>query len=126
MMKYLLVFAAAACLTACSTDNRERIATQTLYGEGSKVVGGIKGNPDPVFAAALTARFPQGSPVAALVAYVEGLGGKCSKGNPDAVLICRILETASFCVNTELFISAEVAGPNIVGPIKATHFGNSC
>jgi hypothetical protein len=71
-----------------------------IYGKRSDVAEHIlfdeAGNPlDAVLDSALRARFPVGSPVEAVVKFVEVQGGECF-GSPT--LICRYLYEGTVCV----------------------------
>ena len=85
----MIVFAAASGCSLFSYDHTERIVERTLLdGQGSL--------DKAAYSAALSAKFPIGSPAAALRTYVEATGGTCREKELQA-LWCEIPVHGELC-----------------------------
>jgi len=122
----LILATLGACLAACAADNSDRIDRETLYGGKIQETGTMAGS-DPVFAAALTARFPAGTQLSALTAYIESLNGKCPEDRRSGrVVVCSIVESSTFCVRGDLLITAPTDGVKVIGPVQVQHYITGC
>lgn len=119
----LLLFAAA--LSACSTDNRERIAMQTLYGDNGMAPESGPSHPLPAMTGALNAMFPAGSDSRLLRDYVARLNGRCDDAQSGARLACSVTETSSLCQRASIGITAKIEAHKIVG-LEATKYLEGC
>jgi hypothetical protein len=136
-MKTVLLAIVLSALYGCTTDNRQKIALTTLY--GTPITGNPSFNrpPDPIFSAALNAKFPQDTNKALVRDYVKSLGGNCydrpaSKpssrslvGDGENVMVCTFIEWGGFCTVTDLYIEVSVDG-DLVKHITATHSFSAC
>jgi hypothetical protein len=118
---YLLTVIGCVALLGCSSyDHREKIASAVLYTE--------KGSIDPkAFSGALMEKFSStNSPPSSLDAFVVSLGGKCYPGkNPNESLVCSIPQTATFCVESTIQITASLSA-GAIASIKAQQANRGC
>ena len=138
-MKRLLLALVVVFIGGCSgLDNRAAIASATLYDDPPFHGGPMA--PAPAFTGALNAKFPSGTNIEALRAYVAKLGGGCrdeklfqdlpQKKTPDtngreSSVYCQIVISSSFCVKSSLWINAVVEVQSIK-QITASRLSESC
>lgn len=109
----LLLMATAAC----ATDHRKDIAFRTLFLSD--------GHPDTqVFAAALSAKFPPGSSVESLQAFVVTNGGSC-RVNEQGHLWCELVTRSKFCAASMLGIDVTLES-GAVGALAVKGGGLGC
>lgn len=99
-------------------DHRAEIAKALLFGGGN-------GSNLPVVNAALAARFPVGSPLADVVAFVEGQDGHCEAGN-EGERRCRLYLSARLCISAGLEITVGLATDRIIRSVVAKDYFISC
>ncbi len=134
MSNKLFITAAIALLASgCSTDNRQRIAMETLYPERSPalVIAGTVWNdpmdsPAPVLAAALNEKFPPGTDLEELKNYIASFDGECDQRQAQQMMECRFVETGTICAVTEVIITAKTTPLNKIGHITAHRVHKVC
>jgi len=102
---FSLIVLVSLLVTSCSSvtyDHREEIARATLFTSKGVI-------DERAFSGALIEKFSSAnSPPAALAAFVESLGGKCSSRLTNS-LTCTIPQSGGFCVASRIDIEAVVA-----------------
>ena len=110
-------FLACVSLVGCAADHRKDIAFQTLFSNA--------GRPNTeAFNAALSAKFPSGSSLSALRAYVQNIGGSCREREVGH-LWCEVVTRAQFCAASMLAIDV-VLQSGAIGTIKVSSGGLGC
>ena len=132
-MKILAVISMMLTVSACSTDNRQRIAMETLYPEHAPAVvvsppvhDYSPFSPAPVLTGALNEKFPPGTDVEELKKYVAKFDGKCEPNQQEQVMSCSFIETGTICSVTEVIITAKTTLMNKIGHIVAYREHNAC
>ncbi len=112
-----LVLAASFVLAACFMDHRKEIAFHVLFN--------AEGWPNTdAFAQALTARFPPGSTVKDLEAFVTAGGGSCHEREAGHRW-CEFVTHAHFCEQSMLGIDITLKS-GAVGSLKVVAGGLGC
>lgn len=95
----MVTFAAASGCSLFGYDHTDRIVERTLLDERGSL-------DEAAYSAALSAKFPVGSPAASLRQYVEANGGTCHEDEPQ-VLWCNVPVSGQFCVVSSIGIRAD-------------------
>lgn len=90
-------------------DHREEIAKAILFGDGERL---------STLNVALAARFPTGSQLADVVAFVEKQGGHCG-GKAEGAWHCRLLLSENVAVVSHLDIKVALAANRTVSSVVA-------
>jgi hypothetical protein len=126
-MKLILVTILGFLLCGCATDNRERIAMETLYTKEANVSLGAGRWEFPSLTGALNGKFPRGSDFENIKKYVGNLGGSCfPRRSNNEILSCSIVESVGFCVGNVIEILIETDNQNRIENITATHRWHGC
>ena len=127
-MKLLALVSIALIFSGCvSVDNRERIAVATLYPDNSPF---NPKNPPvhtaPILTSALNSKFPPGTDLESIKAYVTKLNGKCSQSQSDQPVRCSFIEFGTFCVQTSIAITIKTNSLNKIEGIDAFRIIDAC
>jgi len=99
-----------ALLSGCTFDHRKDVAYNLLFKPD-----GFEN--DKAFSAAVSARFPPGTPVAELQSFAVAAKGECWSKEPDG-FVCEIATRGQLCAARLIRIEATVEG----GLIKSAGF----
>jgi len=106
-----------AALAGCAIDRRKEVAFDILFSED--------GLPRAeAISQALSARFPPGSPVQAMSAFVERAGGSCRE-RESGHLWCELVTRSEFCASSILGIDIAFQS-GAIGYIKVRSGGLGC
>jgi hypothetical protein len=113
------LFASALALAGCSflTDRREAVAYHTLFDSEGLI-------DEAAYSAAMSAKFPPGTPLKSVQAYVAANDGDCRDREPN-LLWCEIPYRAKFCAVALIGLEVAKSGAN-VGSMRVVIGGLSC
>ncbi|MFZ2449683.1 MAG: hypothetical protein WAW36_04090 [Methylovulum miyakonense] len=92
-----------------SVDNKAKIAELILYDEHNQLN-------DELFSKALAARFPRGTQLPNIEAFVQKLNGHCTHNGKT---YCSFVMSSTFCVVTIIEIVVEVSAEKTVSGVFA-------
>lgn len=109
-----------ALLSGCLSYNHDKRVAVAVLSDGSG-----KALDERAVTGALQARFPVGSPVAAVEDFSKGLGGRCSLIREKNEVMCSVPLSGVICAVTRLVITAEVKD-GAIGALRAAPIHEYC
>jgi hypothetical protein len=117
----IITLSSLALLSGCSIlgyDHSAKVAIGILNRHGGQMDAAV-------YTAALNARFPAGTPTAALMDFVHDLGGQCKEHGAGPTQ-CDVPLSGTFCVASDLVITAAMTPTGAIDHIAAGRLEKAC
>ncbi|MYN16383.1 hypothetical protein GTP81_06420 [Rugamonas sp. FT107W] len=99
-------------------DNTEKIVHALLF----RANGDLD---EKIFLAAMTGRFPKGTEVRELIAFITAFKGQCKAGSNDK-LNCSLDVSGAFCVATKMQIDVKTTADGKIEEFNAVEYFIGC
>ena len=114
----ILVAFPIVVLYGSSFDNTEKLVHVLLFQANGE-------SDEKTFLAAMTARFPKGTEVRELIAFINGFNGQCKAVGNDK-LNCSLDVSGTFCVGTKMQIDTKISANGKIEEFNVVKYFVGC